>query len=463
MVNTNSHESRQAAARAMLVEGLTECGGPRVIERRTCERVYGINPPSEVDGRPVIVKFTKGALVNGEPVFLCTVCEIIARGRGIETLPLDELERRVLALYEVTSVTAQSVPQAATPKAAPAPVLPVVGRVPAVRKDVQEQPIVTRPQQLAPRKEERKPEVDRGPSPRSPKGHFACLDKSRAFEEAFVLKAGGLCSCGACDTKSGKGFATKNGDYKGQRFPLCPAGVAAVIRFVSEIRREGRKPGVLVFSDENDWKRFDANLARKTQDDAIRGHAVLDGEFTERDGACTVSICKTAKPTDRIARIVDGKVVEHKICGKCAAAARKLHYQLRDEGKRWDFHLLREGEKLSEKQMQSLRQATKLLQMSGRNKRTGKGGSVTMPAPATISGTVGGKIVAKMAEVEAKKAKTAAPQPAPEPSKPAAVATPNDRADESASDPTFASVPAATSEASATASSQEETMGGGAN
>lgn len=463
MVSTNS-ESRRDILRRELIDGVTQCEG--IVNGAPCTVIHKSIVLSKVDGKPVVFHLKYGVIVDGEAKPICTMCRRREQMLGRTVMPYDEavrlaeqmlLDGTTIIDAPVAPLSAATAPRAAMPVAPPAPVMPAVGRLPAGRHGVPvvlkdapgPQPLAARAEHPAPRKEERKPEANRGPSPRSLKGHLRALDAAKSFD-VFVLKANKLCSCGDCDTKSGKGFVTRNGDYKGQRFPLCPEGVKAAIHFVSGIRREGRKPGVLVFSDEGDWKRFDQGLVQKTKEDAIRGHAVLDGEFTKRDGICSVDMCKTAKPTDRIARIVDGKVVEHAICGKCAAAARKLQHQLQEEGKRWDFQLLREGQKLSEKQAQSLRHAAKMLQAE---KSQQKPASKSKSKPASSGkGSMSEQMARVAQEIEAKKAKASEPPVAPAQTEPEAT--------EPAPESTSASITMAAPEAPPTAP-EEDAMGGG--
>ena len=457
MVSTNS-ESRRDILRRELIEGVTQCGW--VIDQvRPCEVIHGTVLPS-VDGRTAVVhRFEQGMLrEDGVPVPLCSMCVWRARRFGKNVMPYD----KVLQLFEqamldgmndappaapIQASTRVMIP-AATPMAPPAPVMPAVGRVPAVRKDA----LISQP---APRTEERKPEVARGPDPRSPRGHYTWLEKSRGFNEAFVLKTGGLCSCGECDEKSGKGFVTRSGEHKGKQYPLCPVAINAALGFYSARKRADRKPGFLVFKDQADWKRFDESRSQRTQDDAIRGHAVLEGEFTLDTENCVVTMCKASKPTDRIARIVDGKVVEHKICGRCAVAARKLCHQMRDEGKRWDFHLLREGEKLSEKHMQNLRNAARLIaaQKQAASKPP-KGKGKGKPEATKPSGSFGQVLNAALEKGQAKKAKAATPQVEPAPSEPETT--------EPTPESTTASIPVVAPE-TATSTPQEDAVGGGSN
>ncbi|TAK05147.1 hypothetical protein EPO33_04170 [Patescibacteria group bacterium] len=466
MVTTNSHESRRQAIRAMLVDGVTQCMG-EAATGKVCSRIHGTAVPS-FDGRHSIpIRFEKGALVHGEIVFLCSLCAIFAKKAGLDVLPLDELERRVLD----TLGEAPAAPAASPPVAAPPPVMPAVGRVPAVRKDALEQPDVARPQAPAPRKEEPMLQAKRGPHPRSARGHFVCLESSRVFEEIFVLKTNNLCSCGACDVKAGKGFATRNGDYTGARFPICPVGIEAALRVCSTVRRAGGKPVYLIFRDEADWQRFDERRKYDVARDAARGHAVLDGELgNDANDVCAVFICRAPKPTDRVATFdaVHNLFIEHRICGRCAQSARKLSNQLREGGQRWAFQLLREGQKLTPKQQDDLRRAAKqrrkatpAAKQSTISSSAPKGSAP--PAPSAGKPSFGEQIAKAGRNIKAKQAEDAAPaavaSATPEPEA-AEAAAPD--SSEPAAEPTIASVSEAAPEAPAPASPQEGPMGGGA-
>ncbi|MEK7073557.1 MAG: hypothetical protein AAB974_03940 [Patescibacteria group bacterium] len=460
-----NQESRRAAVKAELIAGITRCGG--VVNGEQCGRIHGETVQSAVSSHSFTVVFSKAVVVDGLVVPLCAVC---ARKAGPEAVAIDEAVR----LADQQLAATQVAPQAATPKAAPAPVIPVVGRLPAVRKDaLASQPLAARKQPTVPRKDERKATKGGGwrrepQLSNSMKSHLNHLASSQEFGILFSERAR-LCSCGRCPNESGQGFATKNGDYAGKRFALCRDGVDAAIRTASVLRNEGTKPAFLIFRDVADWKRFDARIRDDAERSERRGQEILNGEIgNDATDTCAVFSCRSPKPTDRIA-MHDAKhnlFVEHRICNCCTRAAQRLSNQLRQNGQRWAFQLLREGQKLSPRQQDDLRRVTAQLarkepaaqRAASSKSSTNRTKPAVHPTPSVGKGTFGEKLVA--AVTEAKKTKTAAPQPASAPSEPEAVAATDERADEPASDPTFASVPAAAPEAPTTPP-EEKTMGGG--
>lgn len=471
-------DSRRAAVKAELIAGITRCGG--VVSGEQCGRVHGESVKSAVSNHTFTVVFSKAVVVEGLVVPLCAVC---ARKAGPEAVAIDEAVRLAEQQLATTPVIAQVAPKAATPKVLPAPVMPAVGRVPAVRKDALGTLLAARPQPVASRQPR---EQSRGKDERKTKGggrrrepqlsrsmiaHLECLASSDVFAKLFHNKKGEWCACGACEQKPGVGFATVNGSYAGDRFPLCQDGVDAGVRVATKLRSERKKPAFLIFRDEADWQDFDARIRSDAERNEKRGQAILTGQLgNDNSDTCAVFFCRNPKPEDRVA-MFDEKhnfFVEHRICATCAKAARRFTDKMRQYGKRWAFQLLRGNQQLSPQQQLNLRRATKQAHKEPAAMRTARAAAVdksiasrtkhvARPTPSVGSGTFGEKLVA--AGIEAQKAKTAAPQPAP--SEPEAVAAPASSADEPAAEPTIASTLAAAPEAPITPP-EEGAMGGGA-
>lgn len=355
--NQEDRESRKAIFLRELLPGVTRCRW--VIDgKRPCEVVHGTRHEN-VDGTVTERLFEFAVINDGEVLPICGICKNRARLRGVQVHPLDEAIRIAERELERSALDA---PADSPPVVAPPPVIPPLGRTPAVRKDVPTASVPAQPPALPVAAKPAPAPVPerRGPHPRSKQAHANVLRAATSFDGAFSPKVGGLCSCGDCDEKAGKGFVTKNGDYHGRRYPLCETAVRVAIDFATEIRSAGRKPPILIFTDQADWDRFDKNRTQEAATRRQRGNAVLDGNVVaDRKDVCGVRSCNIPKPAFKVARIRDGKVLEVAICTSCANAARTLITELREAGRPWAVHILREGEKITPRAEDILRKATK--------------------------------------------------------------------------------------------------------
>lgn len=454
--NQEDRESRKAIFLRELLPGVTRCRW--VIDgKRPCEVVHGTRHEN-VDGTVTERLFEFAVINDGEVLPICGICKNRARLRGVQVHPLDEAIRIAERELERSALDA---PADSPPVVAPPPVIPPLGRTPAVRKDVPTASVPAQPPALPVAAKPAPAPVPerRGPHPRSKQAHANTLRAAASFDAAFTLKGGGLCSCGACDEKAGNGFVTKNGDYQGKRYPLCGIAVREAIDFATKFRNAGnagRRPPILVFRDQADWNRFDKNREQEAERRQDRATAVLKGQLVDdRKDVCGVRDCSTPKPTYQVARIAGGKVVLTPICKYCGGAARTLITELREAGRPWAVHILREGEKLSGKAEDMLQKGTRRVQEQNelqdalsRQKR----------APQGPLATIGERVASKQ-KPKAAKPKASAPA--------ASAAVPDWKAklaDIAAKDaapgtePVIAPVPEA---APATPAPQEGPMGGG--
>lgn len=375
----SNQEAKRAAVRAELVAGITRCGG--TVNGEQCARVHGETVQSAVSDHSFTIVFSKAVVVDSLVVPLCARCA--ARSR-VEALPIDEavhLAEQQLAISAPVIVPIAR-PQTETPKVSS----------PVPRKDEQEakgaQP-------------KREPKLSN-----SMRSHLKHLANNQKFEDLFTDKPG-LCSCGRCPRKPGKGFAAKNGDYAGPRFPLCRDGVDAAIRTASALRSKGDKPAFLIFRDEADWMRFDVKVRSDAELSAKRGQAILAGQLANiAKDTCAVFICGAAKPTEKVVTL-DAQLhhtVEHRICSACSKAARRLSRELRQNGQRWSFRLLRRGEKLSPRQEEDLRRTAQQLRRKAalaKPKPLAPPKSVAHPASASGKGSFHEQLAALVKKTEA--------------------------------------------------------------
>lgn len=370
----SNKEPHRDIVRREPIKDVTRCGW-QIGNASWCTIVHGTLRPSQ-DGRTSVVnQITWATIKDGVPVPLCDLCKIRADIKGWETMPYGEAYRRVeqsMLAEGAADAPAPMQAPASAPQAAPAISVTTTAKTPTSTPE-------PRPQQ--------RPQQAHVQHPRSYQAHVIMLQKMRngTFEDAFFPKKGNACSCGACDRQSGSGFVTKDGDHKGQRYPLCGMAVSAVDHLIRSTRDEGRR-AFLIFRDQKHWQRFDEKDRRRTETDALRGQAVLAGELTQRNG-CALTACNAKKATDRLVRFVDGKVVEYWICYNCSRAAAKLRDQLREDGTPWGFHLLREGQTLSPKQMRGLQHATRQIAQDERDREraAARGGARSGSKPKIVA------------------------------------------------------------------------------